>query len=644
MDETEMTNVGVSRVSPDELEQEQSGFHTEDSDDKSKKDTSKKDEKHEESKHGNSDNKNKKKKTNADDEEKNVAKNDKQQDEDDDDNDSDIKHRKHDLKDMASKAAVAGGAARAVSLYTLISKFFLLMRMFMTSAIVAAKSLFGAISGAVMGAVHTIIGGITSCVSWVTASVTHIVITGVSAVTLVSVVGGAVTTQIQSSQLAKTDGAVQSDCSTELKYALGGVNATALVGDRLKTAQQIYSVFKQYGLADYNIAGILANFDAESGIDPSAVETIHSEPFSWGPRKQHAEAVGFDISRMSSSYSDAHTAINLCGIGLGQWTNGRNTMLRTYAESANVISDSDSTGGTNEDALPKWCNLGIQLSFMIAPTAQGGDTSSAWLASWAPESNASQATTDFCRYWEGNTREMNNPARVSKGPYYATEIQSWTVNIDYAASVIAMSNYVQADASSDAIADVSYECERSTMASANNSSIGAAAVSFAYENKELGKGNNGTPLYQKVHDVVLGSNYPYMDCGCCVSSAVRWSGVDDNYPRSGTGTMLAYLATSPKWVEVAWHGDPSALAPGDILIIHSGGKHHTLVYTGHDLIQAKYPDAPEDYAYVSASQNERSPGCEGWGRWSDYRVFRNVQKESNSKYVNAALTDTTTDD
>ena len=40
---------------------------------------------------------------------------------------------------------------------------------------------------------------------------------------------------------------------------------------------------------------------------------------------------------------------------------------------------------------------------------------------------------------------------------------------------------------------------------------------------------------------------------------------------------------------------------------------------------------------MSGSFGQRSPGCDNWdASYNDYLVFRNVQKESSSKYTNAA--------
>lgn len=100
-----------------------------------------------------------------------------------------------------------------------------------------------------------------------------------------------------------------------------------------ENAKTIYSVLSAWGMSDENIAGILGNWSHESGIDPTSVETIFDEKFTIGPRKQAAEAMNFKMAQVDPSYAACFPAIDLMGIGLGQWTNGRNSLLTEYAKS-----------------------------------------------------------------------------------------------------------------------------------------------------------------------------------------------------------------------------------------------------------------------------------------------------------------------
>lgn len=183
----------------------------------------------------------------------------------------------------------------------------------------------------------------------------------------------------------------------------------------------------------------------------------------------------------------------------------------------------------------------------------------------------------------------------------------------------------------------------------NNSTISHAAISFAYPTRDAGVGNNGTTLYQELHKAILPGDKYFMSCDRCVCVAVRWSGSDDGYPAGSCRSQLPYLILSKKWEEVDWGGDMKNLLPGDILIRSDiydkgvDGVGHTLIYTGNALIKSFYPESPSSYVQVSASYQERSPGCGTWysgvkDGYQTYRAFRNIRMESKSRYKNIEVT------
>ena len=55
-------------------------------------------------------------------------------------------------------------------------------------------------------------------------------------------------------------------------------------------AFMIYQYLRSQGIPDVNIAGVLGNWTHESGIDPTGVESIYSEPYTIGPKKSAAMA------------------------------------------------------------------------------------------------------------------------------------------------------------------------------------------------------------------------------------------------------------------------------------------------------------------------------------------------------------------
>lgn len=183
---------------------------------------------------------------------------------------------------------------------------------------------------------------------------------------------------------------------------------------------------------------------------------------------------------------------------------------------------------------------------------------------------------------------------------------------------------------------------------ADNSSLASAAVSYAWPTTAQAKGNDGTKLYQAVFDVVLPGDIYHRSCDRSVAAAVRWAGYDDNYPAGAVVSQEAYLTTSPKWEEIDWGGDITKLQPGDILVATPGTwGDHTVLYVGYDLPK-KIQNLTDvnvvegSYSSTDYANSARSPGCTrttgGYiGELTLYRAFRNVQRETNSNYVNVPI-------
>ena len=108
-----------------------------------------------------------------------------------------------------------------------------------------------------------------------------------------------------------------------------GVNINSA---RLYVARRIYSVMLTFGLRPEQVFGLLGNWCVESGLDPTAVETIENEPFAIGETKQYFTMYDFatkhlhigDLESPKSleadkriSYWETHPTILRAGIGLG---------------------------------------------------------------------------------------------------------------------------------------------------------------------------------------------------------------------------------------------------------------------------------------------------------------------------------------
>ena len=99
------------------------------------------------------------------------------------------------------------------------------------------------------------------------------------------------------------------------------------------------------------------------------------------------------------------------------------------------------------------------------------------------------------------------------------------------------------------------------------------------------------------------------DCGKYVSTVMRASGADPDYPPAGTSIQRDYVMNSPKYTIINTKS-PSDLQPGDILV-HSGtGSYgHTMIYIGDQgdgnvAVEASLGDHPPRYANIGRVQTQ----------------------------------------
>lgn len=259
------------------------------------------------------------------------------------------------------------------------------------------KTIMGAVMG-VGAAVSTAVGGAVSAV--VAGSVTFIggglaaVIVVVSSV--VAITGG--------TGLAMRDDRLV-DCTVSARTALDAVDGSAGAIDEKTTANArvIYSVLGAWGMPDENVAGIIGNWDAESNIDPTSVQGYFNSPQEMSEAKRTAA-------------SDTNN-----GIGLGQWTFGRNANLRSYADAQ------------GED----WWTLTIQLGFMLS-AAEGSDAGVVKDMIANSKGSAADAALHFHKAWE---RSADTEAMAQRRAQYATRwmgmFSGWEKNQALADSILA---------------------------------------------------------------------------------------------------------------------------------------------------------------------------------------------------------------
>lgn len=432
------------------------------------------------------------------------------------------------------------------------------------------------------------------------------------------------------------------DCVNQQYDTMGELDA-----DKEEMAKFIYSVFRSYGLNNASIAGMFGNIDTESGLDPSAIEGIFNEYGFLGTKKAEAllsmtnytknilfpkyEAAGISLNKDGYKTTDSQgKTVYYCGMGLVQWTGGNALVLLTAAETLGL----------------DWYNMEFQLAYMISDCMYRPGFFSGWVADQEEDTGdveaARNAAVKFAHEYEGNTSDDED--RMDAAESWYGIIMDWDdsqVDQGYADTVVGLATDLGAIINFIDVENAQYRCLNGNVF--DNSSLAAAAVSFAWPAKEQSY-NNGTNLYQVVHDGIFPHDYIYKACDRCVACAVRWSGTDDQYPL-GTADQLRYLETSSKWEKV---GSASAigmddLQPGDIFCING----HTFIYVGESAIEAAYTgEFKPGSDSVSASLNERSPACDAsstsiinrhgqdWEGRGVYGVFRCVDPDNSSTYSN----------
>lgn len=284
-------------------------------------------------------------------------------------------------------------------------------------ALSAGKAVLGvvmgigtAVSGAVGGTISAVAAGVTSAVSAV--AIGTLLVVGV-----VTGVGG-------DNALALKDGAL--DCGVTATSALNKIDGSdgAIDAQTLANAKTIYGVLGAWGMPDENIAGIIGNWDAESKVDPTSVQGFFSSPQVMSEEKLNA-----------STDTDN-------GIGLGQWTFGRNSALRTYAEGHEV----------------NWWTLETQLGFMIS-AAEGSNATIVKGMIETSQGTPVSAAMYFHDEWE---RSADTPAMAQRRGEMATKwmgmFGGWFKNKALADSILAQAGTTVTGANTVRAAAVRSDC------------------------------------------------------------------------------------------------------------------------------------------------------------------------------------------
>ena len=168
-------------------------------------------------------------------------------------------------------------------------------------------------------------------------------------------------------------------------------------GTTEENAKVLAKVLAKNGFNANQIGGILSNFNQESGIDTTSVETIFDEKFKIGSRKQSAmsDFTTFTLNKVFPAY-EGRLNINKNayrgsgssywpGIGLGQWTGPRAEALVNYARANNK----------------NWYDPDLQVNYMINQDSFKGrlEKYKNTTAGYSPR----EAAKYFENKWEGST-------------------------------------------------------------------------------------------------------------------------------------------------------------------------------------------------------------------------------------------------
>lgn len=182
------------------------------------------------------------------------------------------------LKGAAMKAQLAAQSAIAAMKALLALKLIMFLQMMMQAVVAAVAAAMAAISAIIT----TVVTALATALG-VSIAVATFGIFGLLAVAVVVVVA-VVVTQTEANNAQQRDSLP--DCYTDISYM--DVDET-IAQDMMSNAKLIYSFFKAMDYSDAQVAGILGCWVAESGIDPTGVETCYGSKYGIDQRKMWFE-------------------------------------------------------------------------------------------------------------------------------------------------------------------------------------------------------------------------------------------------------------------------------------------------------------------------------------------------------------------
>lgn len=326
----------------------------------------------------------------------------------------------------AGAGVIAGGASSAMTTMALMNW----LKMAWFSAMAAAQNLWAMVGAMVMKGISAVTGFFASIGGAVgsalgISTMAGAIASGTAGVLVAAVAVAGLLAGINRDGQGMRDGALY-DCrvGSVQTAAMENTDPNGIDAKQNANAKTVYSVLAAWGMPKENIAGILGNWQAESHIDPTSVQGMFGSPFQMTDEKKAA----------------AENTNN--GIGLGQWTFGRNTNLREFAESS----------GSN------WWSLTTQLAFMVS-SAEGGNAEIIKGMISTSQGTPEKAALYFHDEWErsADTSEMA-PRRATYAKEWMGKMAGWTANQALANSVLQQAGTTLEDANARQLANAKKDC------------------------------------------------------------------------------------------------------------------------------------------------------------------------------------------
>lgn len=372
---------------------------------------------------------------------------------------------------------------------------------------------------------------------------------------------------------------------------------------------KLASLLKKEGYTDDQIKGIMIATMGESGWAANInYENSHLDGFASLHKDEEYWA----------SWSKKNKGKN--GLGLAQWTDGRNTKLREMARDHGV----------------SWQNAGVQMALFMQeinkwskgkklPKDMKG-MNELFVKDFERPKNADAAAAQRFKNHRKDVEDVFKELKLDKG------VEIDTNNAD---DVIRYAEGNGAENNGDI-------CRGGAHGVGDNSSIAAAAVSLAYDpsnpvhadttvfDKGFNRSFKATSLYAEIAPKVPNTN-PKMFLASCdrgVNTALFYAGVDaKDLPGMGTANMTPKMAKNSNWEKVnSKPFSPSSTTPeslgakpGDILVTVGNG--HTFTYVGKEAAEKKFPG--KGYDIMAASYDEHTMEAGKWGYDSrSYNLWR----------------------